>query len=340
MKRVAADRYLVTRPDRNSGLGANLLSMAAALYVCERTGRTLVVDWTGMVHLRDTAANFFTAFFEPLRSWRTIDIRYVNDPDEPARSMTYDSAQARRPGLKEHRDLIDGKIDDPVIMLEAFHYRIFDSSPLSRAAVAQYTRQFFNRLTPRAPLAARLAALSARFEPQIVIGLHVRSGNGEFAAGGPYWNRVNTAIFDRDSFVDRMHAACRDCASRLPEAVRDHWSVFVSTDSLAMQQRLLMMPRAFALRQQFPPEGAGHQFAAFDDERYRGYTDVESMNETIIDMFMLAECQGLVCNESAFNLFAQHKTMFFCGNVRPLERYFEHPIKRLARRALRVARRT
>ena len=108
--------------------------------------------------------------------------------------------------------------------------------------------------------------------------------------------------------------------------------IFVATDALDMQQRLLQMPNAFALRKGFPPAGTGHQFADFDGDG--GYTDVESINETIIDMFMLAECQGLVCNESSFNLFAQHKTMFFCGNVRLLERYFEHPVKRLARGAL------
>ena len=178
----------------------------------------------------------------------------------------------------------------------------------------------------------RLAALRSRFEQRAVIGLHVRSGNGEFAAGSQYANRVNTAIFERDVFVQRLHRACEDCVKRLPDTLKADWSIFVATDALDMQQRLLQMPNAFALRKGFPPAGTGHQFADFDGDG--GYTDVESINETIIDMFMLAECQGLVCNESSFNLFAQHKTMFFCGNVRLLERYFEHPVKRLARGAL------
>ena len=326
---------LVTRPHRNSGLGANLLSMAAALHACEQTGRTLVVDWTEMVHLRDKATNFFPAFFEPLRSWRSVEIVYVNDPDRPSQSFTYDQAAVVRPGREHYADLLAGRLEAEILLLEEFHYRLLEAGVLKGAPAVHYTRRFFEALAPRPALASRLAALRDRFDRQIVVGLHVRSGNGEFAVGSQYWNRVNTSIFERDSFVERLRRACQDCTRRLPAAVRSEWSVFVATDSLEMQQRLLKMPEAFALRQQFPPPGAGHQFADFDDARYAGYTDVESMNETIVDMFLLAECQGLVCNESSFNLFAQYKTMFFCGNVRLLERYFEHPLKQLARRALR-----
>src|SRR6185295_11763906 len=51
----AADssQFVITRPFGNSGLGSNLLSMAGALYACERSGRHLIVDWTGMSELRD-----------------------------------------------------------------------------------------------------------------------------------------------------------------------------------------------------------------------------------------------------------------------------------------------
>jgi hypothetical protein len=332
---VSATTYLVTRPYRNSGLGANLLSMAAALYACEQTGRTLVVDWTGMVHLRDTQLNFFPVFFEPRRSWNAVPIVYAHDPDDPSAGFTYDPAAVLEPAAAQYGDLLAGRIDHPLVRLEAFHYRLFDASALPRPAVVHYTRRFFEWLTPRPFLRARLDEARTRFDRQVVIGLHVRSGNGEFAAGSQYWNRVNTAIFERDSFARRLQRACEDCVRRLPDAMHADSAIFIATDSQDMQQRLLKLPRAFALRQQFPPPGAGHQFADFDAARYGGYTDVESMTETIVDMLMLAECQGLVCNESSFNLVAQHKTMFFCGNVRLLERYFEHPIKRVARRVLR-----
>ena len=78
-------------------LGANLLSMAAALYACEQTGRTLVVDWTGMVHLRDPQLNFFPVFFERRRSWNAVRILYANDPDNPSVSFTTTPTPCSRP---------------------------------------------------------------------------------------------------------------------------------------------------------------------------------------------------------------------------------------------------
>ena len=39
---VSKTSFIITRPDPTSGLGANLLSMVGALYVCEQTKRPLV----------------------------------------------------------------------------------------------------------------------------------------------------------------------------------------------------------------------------------------------------------------------------------------------------------
>jgi hypothetical protein len=321
-----------------SGLGANLLSMSAALHACERTGRTLVVDWTGMAHLRDPRTNYFTAFFEPIRHWRGVDVLYVNDPDAGALSFVYDPGTVARPEGSRYPDLLAGRLADPLVLLETYHYRLFDHSGLSRAAIVHETRAFFERLVPRPAVRERMASLAHLFDRRIVIALHVRSGNGEFAAGGPYHKRVNTDIFENDAFLKRVHTACADCVRGFPESVRSEWGIYVATDSAEMQERLLRMPGAFATRERFPPPGAGHQFADFDSSVYGGYTDVDAGVETIVDMFLMARCHGMVCNESAFNWYAQYVTMFFCGNVRSLERYFEHPIKSVGRAALQTAR--
>ena len=150
------------------------------------------------------------------------------------------------------------------------------------------------------------------------------------------WNRVNTAIFGRRTFVDRLYRACRDCLEGFPPELRSDLAVFVATDARAMQQRLLEIPGAFAVRRGFPPPGTGHQFADFEALGPGEYSDVESVNETIVDMFMMAACSGLVYNESAFNQYAQHMTRFFNGNTRRLELCFEHPVKRLGRSLRRI----
>jgi hypothetical protein len=324
--------FIITRPDPSSGLGANLLSMVGALYLCEQTQRPLVVDWTGMAPLRDKQVNYFPAFFEPIRRWRDVDVLYVNDPDAPELRAVYEQEGVRDPADDEYGDLVAGRTGDGHVWLHRFHYyRIFRRSPLSPAAVFHRTREFFQQLVPRPPLRRRMEDLRPLFEQHIVVALNVRSGNGEFDPGKPYWNRVNTSVFGRRTFEDRLYRACRDCLAGFPQELQADLAIFVVTDAREMQQRLLTLPGAFALRKQFPPPGTGHQFADFDTSGYGRYSDVESVNETIVDMFMMAACAGLVYNESAYNLYAQHMTTYFNGNLRRLEQYFEHPIKRLAR---------
>jgi hypothetical protein len=336
---VTDTKYVITRPDATSGLGANLLSMVAALYLCEQTGRALIVDWTGMAPLRDKQVNYFVAFFEPIRQWRSVNVFYVNDCDEHRRPLDYDVNDVFRPVGHQYGEALEGRIDGRPVLLEAYHYdRVFKASRMTPAALFYYTREFYQRLTPRSYLRERLAALKPRFDGQFVVGLHVRSGNGEFARGGPYQDRVKTSIFDRDAFLERTYRACRDCLAAFPRGLDLDLGVLVATDSRAMQERLLGIPGAFAVRQGFPPAGAGHQFSDFSPEEYGEYSDVESVNETIIDMFLLASCRGLVCNESAFNRYAQHMTMFFNGNVKLLERYFEHPLKRAGRTVYHMIR--
>jgi hypothetical protein len=336
---VIKTSFIITRPDPTSGLGANLLSMVGALYVCEQTKRPLVVDWTGMAPLRDKEINYFPAFFEPIRRWRGVDVLYVNDPDAPELSVAYRQDGICEPTDEECGDLVAGRIGDGHLWLRRFHYyRIFRRSLLSPAAVFHYTREFFQQLVPRPPLGKRMEELRPLFERNIVVALNVRSGNGEFDRGKPYWNRVNTSIFRRRTFEDRVYRACRDCLAGFPRELRSDLAIFVATDARDMQQRLLTLPGSFALRKQFPPSGTGHQFADFEALGYSGYSDVESVNETIVDMFMMSACAGLVYNESAYNLYAQHMTMCFNGNLHRLEQYFDPPIKRLARTIRDVVR--
>jgi hypothetical protein len=339
IERLSLERFIITRPHPNSGLGANLLSIVGALYVCEQTKRPLIVDWTGMAELRDKEINYFPAFFEPIRRWREVDVFYVNDPDLPERSVSYQAEEALEPSDEQYRELARGQVGDRNVCLRRFHYyTVFRRSPLTPPAVFHRTRDFFRELVPRPALRRRMVDLQSRFERNIVVALNVRTGNGEFEPGKPYWNRVNTAIFRRPTFVDRLYRACRDCVEGFPPELRSDLAVFVVTDVREMQRRLLEIPGAFAVRTGFPPPGTGHQFADFEALGYGEYSDVESVNETIVDMFMMAACSGLVFNETAYNQYAQHMTRFFNGNTRRLERYFEHPLKRLARSVQAIVR--
>jgi hypothetical protein len=316
--------FVITRPHATSGLGCNLLSMAAALYLCERTGRNLIVDWTGMSELQDSGRNYFLTFFEPIRRWRDVDVCYVNDPDRHC--PQYDRARCLEPDRSQFAGLFAEPQGGRDIYLHAYHYSLIESVERSQAEVFRYVRAFYAALTPRLHVRARLDAVRDQFEGRLVIGLNVRTGNGQFAAG-PYSNRVNSSIFDRPDFLDRLRRACRDCAAGFPRAVRDDCRIFIVTDCAPMQATLLRLPNAFAVRTDFPPPGVGHQFADFAG----CYSDVDSVTETIVDMFLMAQCHGLACNYTEYNRYAQYVTTFFCGNLRHIEHYFDSPVRRAAR---------
>lgn len=292
--------------------------------------------------LRDKQANYFVSFFEPLRVWRGVQIFYVND-DDPSLDIRYEADQVFPLEVACVLDALGGKLDHRYLYLEEYHYdRVFNQCPwITPAARFHYTKQFYRTLIPRPKLRERLASFQPLFEGKIVIGLNVRAGNAHptWARGGVYENRVRQAIFDRRDFVERAYRACLDCVTELPRHVWSPLAVYVVTDTATMQQRLLKIPGAFAVRKRFPPPGVSLNFSDFDPREYGDYSDIDSINETIVDMLLLAECQGLVCNYTEYNRYAQYMTTFFNGNIRNLEHCFESPIRLLGRHAVKWAQR-
>jgi len=330
--------FVITRPYRDSGLGNNLLSMVGALYLCERTGRSLIVDWTENEHLVDKRTNYFVKFFEPLRRWRGVEIFYVND-DEADQPVHYDLSDVVRLDGGPVREALSGAITARYVFLEALHYRaVFDHcEEMTATALFHYTRGFYRSLVPRPAVLALLGSRRAGFDGRTVIGLNVRTGNGHplFLPGAVYERRFNQTILTRADFPARAYQACRDCASRLPDDVRGDFGVFVVSDDPRMQRRLVdTIPNAFAVRQHFPPPGVGHAFAGFHAQGYPDYSDIDAVHETIVDMLLLAECQGLVCNYTEFNRYPRYVTTFYNGNVGNLEHYFDHPVRRVGRRVV------
>ena len=245
---MADEKFVITRPFPSSGLGGNLLSMVGALYLCERTGRNLIVDWTKISELVDPSLNYFTTFFEPIRQWRSVKVYYVNGPDGVDPPVQYDEVEMFRPTPRQYRELLEQPDSRRCIFLQPFHYRILESAPITPAARFHYTREFYDRLTPRPHLQERLASHADRFERNIVVGLNVRTGNGEFGPGSAYHKRINMAIFARDRFLDRLQRACADCFAAFPRDIAAEGRIFVVTDCQSMQDMLLSIPNSFAAR--------------------------------------------------------------------------------------------
>ena len=74
-----------------------------------------------------------------------------------------------------------------------------------------------------------------------------------------------------------------------------------------------------AKRERYPPFGTDHQFAGWESS---DYSDVDSVTDTISDMFLLARADALVHNYTNFNKYAMTMTDRFGGNSVNIERYF------------------
>lgn len=328
MNSPSSPRVVITRPYPASGLGSNLLSMAGAFYACARSGRELVVDWTGMSEIRDPEVNQFLLCFEAIRSWGGVRVHYAGEPDAPSPEHEADVVTAEADQIA---DLLAGRLDARFVRLVAFHYdSVFQRSGLTPAAVADYTRGFYQQLTPTALVRQTMARVTEQFASRAVIGVNLRTGNGQFAKGQIYEGRVNIGLFDRPDFDAALLRAYADCVAALPDGMRADAAIYVVTDCLSMQQRLLRLPRSFSLRRRFPPEGSGHQFAFSADAG----ADLESVAETTADMLLMAQCRGLVFNFTEYNRYARVVTRHFGGNSRKIDNYFLPRSTQLAKRIL------
>jgi hypothetical protein len=340
---VSGDDFVVTRPLANSNVGSNLASLAAALWLAQRLDRALIIDWRGMSQLVDKSLNYFTEYFAFPEEFRGVRVLHA-----PVAEATYekDSAEAGWPAIAEVSRLARGapaKLPR-FLVLSAYHgpERLMPEDGIERFA---WLRSFCRRLQPAAGLATEIERWAQQnLDGAFVVGLNVRTGNGQyFAKGMPYYGRVDVSIFRNETRLLRvLERACRKRARGLPGDVSGRLRIFYATDSAPMSQLLSRLPGATTRRSLFPPPGTGDTFCFPADDGQ----DRRAVRDTIADMFLLARCDALVYNQSAFNQYARVLTANFSGNLVHVERLFLRywsrvllgsARRRLARLASRIA---
>jgi hypothetical protein len=317
-----------------SGMGSNLASLAGAVWFAGALGRELIVDWRGLECMRDKSRNFFSEFFETPDVIQGVRVHYAPGPElpEPIDQFTESS-------FAEARAMLQGGDQRSHVLLSAFH--ALERLDPKGDENAQFWRlqDFYRYVRPRAFLQSTIDDFASRhFTGAFLVGLNLAGGNGEFAKGQPYAGRVDTDIFSKENqFLGRVQWAVRLALKNLPRPVRDHARVFFATDSQAMHDLLARIPNAVTRRTVFPPPGVGRYYSGYTDP---SYTDRDSIIDSLTDMFLLARCQALIRNATAFNLYAQTVTNYFNGNCRNIETmYAKYWLRGVAGRASRLLRR-
>lgn len=298
-------RYVVSRPFADSNIGSNLSSLAGALWLARRLGRSLVIDWRGLSQLKDPRLNYFTEFFETPPALGGVPLLYAPtelcyETGEDARML--EPGEARATGL-------GAPAPEKFLILQTYHGldRVHPGTEVERFALL---RSLYRRLRPSASIAAAVEAWAgSELDAPFVVGVNVRTGNGMyFQPGMRYASRVDISLFDdAPRFLRLLERACRDRMRLLPSTLRSEFRIFYATDSAAMSELLARLPNAVTRRSSFPPPNTGDLLAPDDDR--------SAIEDTIADMFLLARCDALVYNTSLFNQYARVVTGQFGGNL-------------------------
>jgi hypothetical protein len=320
-------RAVVTRPFPESGLGSNLMSLAGAVWLAGRLRRCVVVDWRGMVDLKDPSLDYFLEFFEPLQAVHGVRIEHsllesgymTASSENDVRFMSPNEAASIGRSRADSRERYLG--------LQAYHGLDRINGGFTNEQLRErhrFLKTFYTSITPRRELRAEIDDwYTEHLLGSFVIGVNIRTGNGgsAFTKGGAYAERFDQSVLHRRQFLKRVGKACDDRLRRLPRFLRSgHRQIVVVTDSAWMQALLTRLPGAVSRRKVFPPFGVDHQFADWDERS--AYTDRDSISDTIVDMFLLARTNALVYNNTNFNRYALTMTDYFSGNEANIEEYF------------------
>lgn len=263
-------------------------------------GRSLVIDWRGFPQLADPALDYFTEFFQRPGTILGVEVAHAptgEDYEPESGAAWLEPAEALAIARGERDDV-------PVpIVLQPYHgvERFVDD----RVAVDAFLHAFYGSIELRPELRRAADEWWEQNVSSPVVAVNVRTGNGHyFGSGQRYEGRVDVSLFeDEERFLGLLRDACATVAP--PGA-----AVLVATDSVAMSELLMQLPRAVTRRNVFPPPGSGdqHRFPATGS-----YTDRDAIRDTLVDMVLLARADALVCNFSMFNQLARATTRDFGG---------------------------
>lgn len=330
--------YVVTRPFPESGLGSNLASMAGGLELARRLGRELIVDWRGMVFLKDASINYFSRYFATPPELDGVRVHYAPSTESGDHTEAADDA-CREIGPNDLGAILAA---DPASLpryLVLTRYHGLDRLGTADAASEHFRlRRFYGSLALRPEVQAKLDAFyDDHLASAFIVGINLGTGNIPSPTGRYYYGRFDSSIFEnRKRLLGRISAATKLAVRKLPRELRETRRIFYATDSEWMSELLGRLPASYTRRVVFPPAATGRFFVDYEQ---LGYSDEAASEDMVIDHFLLGRCDALIYNGSMFSNYARVVTNYFSGNSRNLDslyaKYWAVTATGRARRLLR-----
>jgi hypothetical protein len=316
---VAGNVWIVAKSPSEDGIGSRLFHFSEAVWLAQKFGCSVIVDWRGTPFLKDKGLNYFSELLVPLPEILGVPITYPPGPDleEYERALDGDLPEL---AVEDLRRRASKPPPTPVYLL-AMHTLGLADYPELRRGYRAFRSSFYRHIAPRPEVAEPLEAwYDAHLRGHFVVGVNVATGNGLFAPGAESEGYVDTSVFDdEDGFVRSIELACEKATKRLTGARKRDYKIFVATDSAYVSGLVRRLPRAVTRREVFPPPGAGRYFCDYDA---LGYSDRAAAVDTVVDMFLLARCDALVKNNSRFSFYARVVNDYFGGNEWNFEKLY------------------
>lgn len=329
--------YVVTRPFPESGLGSNLASMAGAWQLARRLGRDLIVDWRGMVFLKDRSTNYYTRYFAALPELDGVRIHYAPSA-EAGDHLEADDAARREMGPNDLASVLADRATLPRYLVLTQYHGLDRIGSRDRADDHFQLRRLYRAVELRPDVQSKLEAFyDEHLANAFVVGINLGTGNITSPTGRYYYGRFDSGIFEnRERLLRRIAAATSLAVRRLPRELRETRRVFYATDSAWMSDLLGRLPNSHTRRTVFPPPETGRSFVDYEQ---LGYSDEAASEDMVIDHFLLGRCDALIYNGSMFSNYARVVTNYFSGNSRNLDslyaKYWTITVAGRARRLLR-----
>ncbi|BAF89809.1 nodulation protein Z [Azorhizobium caulinodans ORS 571] len=277
-------RSVISR--RRTGLGDCLWSLAAAWSYARHTRRSLVVDWSESCYSADPNINLFPVLFDNINDIGGVSVHYVSRTSSLALESSVIPAWWRLP-VKQR-----GTRSDAQIFRERDELRnlFFSRRDADAAAVIcdcclmwccdeDLEREFYDHLIVNQYVRQEVDRVYAeRFLGNVVIGVHIRHGNGE-------------DILDHDRYWCEENAAMNLVAHKIREERRKFpfrsTKIFLCTDSPAVSEWFRReMPGLFATEKEFRQRGEG--------ELHSAHFGLGGAVAALVDMQLLSRCDVLI----------------------------------------------
>jgi hypothetical protein len=311
--------HVVAHEGARPGAGSRLVGLGQAVWLARELGRAVIVDWRRTHFFEDRSRNYFTEFFEPVRTICGVRMHYPPSHKTRRYEWAERHERARLDAALCAQLAADPASAPQYLVVRAAQVDLTPFAAYDRAKYTAFLEDVYRQIVPRPELAREVDEwYDANLRGHFVVGLNVATGNGLFAPGGRYPGLVDIGMWDDPGrFLHMIEEGFARSTRLLPPPMQETAKIFVATDSGEMSELLCRLSPAVTRRTVFPPLGAGHHFKGWAE---LDYNERRAAADVLIDMLLLARCDALIMTRtSRFTSYALVSTRDFDGNVQTLE---------------------